>query len=52
MRRLKSKIKKIIYQRRFPLIEYKPIKKAIPENTIQVASAWKGLELIIEDILH
>ena len=51
MRKLKSKLKKIILQKRFPLIEYKPIKKTIPEKTIQTTTAWKGLELIIEDIL-
>lgn len=51
MRRLKSELKKFILQKRFPLAVYNPIKKTIPEKTIQVASAWKGLELIIEDIL-
>jgi len=48
---IKSKLTKIIYKNKFPIQEYKPIKKTIPEKTIQVASAWKGLELIIEDIL-
>ena len=45
-------LKKIILQKQIPLKVYKPIKKAVPEKTIQVASAWKGLELIIEDILN
>ena len=52
MRKLQSKLKKIIFKKRFPLIEYKPIKKTIPEKTIQITTAWKGLELIIEDILN
>jgi hypothetical protein len=47
----RSKIKKIILNKRFPLTTYEPIKKSIPEKMIQVASAWKGLELVIEDIL-
>ena len=31
--------------------EYVPLKKTVPRSTIPVMSAWKGLELIIEDIL-
>ncbi len=30
---------------------YEPVKIQIPENILQVSSAWKGLESIIEDIL-
>ena len=30
---------------------YKPTKKEKPNNIIEVTSAWKGLEFIIEDIL-
>jgi len=52
MRKIPSKLKKFVYKKRFPLIEYKPIKKTIPEKTIQITTAWKGLELIIEDILE
>jgi hypothetical protein len=48
----RSKIKKIILNRRFLLTTYEPIEKTIPEKMIQVTSAWKGLELIIEDILN
>ncbi|MCR9013803.1 class I SAM-dependent methyltransferase [Aquiflexum gelatinilyticum] len=48
---IKSKLTKVIYRNKFPIQEYKPVKKTIPDKTIQVASAWKGLELIIEDIL-
>lgn len=31
--------------------EYKPILKRTPKKMIEVASAWKGLELIIDDII-
>ena len=31
--------------------EYVPLKKTVPRSTLPVISAWKGLELIIEDIL-
>lgn len=31
--------------------EYKPLKTTIPTNSISIISAWKGIELIIEDIL-
>lgn len=52
MKTFKSKLKKIILDYRTPIKTYKPIKKTMPEKTIQVTSAWKGLELIIEDILN
>jgi len=52
MRNLKSKLKKLFFRKRFYLKAYKPIKKTVPEKTIQITSAWKGLELIIEDILN
>lgn len=52
MRKLKSKLKSIILQKRIPLEVYKPLKKTVPEKTIPVTTAWEGLELIIEDILN
>ena len=52
MRKLKSLLKKITFQKQIPLKGYKPIQKVVPEKTIQVKTAWKGLELIIEDILN
>lgn len=33
------------------MIEYKPISKKRPLKILNVVSAWKGLELIIEDII-
>ena len=33
------------------MIEYKPINKKRPSKLLNVVSAWKGLELIIEDII-
>jgi hypothetical protein len=51
MVRLISKIEKFISNSRYPLKTYRPRKTAKPEKTIQVSSAWKGLEFIMEDIL-
>lgn len=48
---MKTKLKKLIFDLRYPLQVYIPKKKIYPEKTIQVETAWKGLELIIEDIL-
>ena len=48
---LKTKLRRLIARKQYPIKIYKPIKKQMPENIIQVESAWKGLELIIEDIL-
>lgn len=47
-----KKLKKMFLQYRIPLKVYKPIQKSVPEKTIEVTTAWKGLELIIEDILN
>jgi hypothetical protein len=52
MKNIKSQLKKLFFRKRFYLKAYKPLKKAVPEKTIQITSAWKGLELIIEDILN
>ncbi|WP_034059158.1 class I SAM-dependent methyltransferase [Lacinutrix jangbogonensis] len=43
--------KKLFLNLRYPLTTYKPIKKSTPENIIEIPTAWKGLELVIEDIL-
>lgn len=49
---LKKKLKKAIREFRFPMEEYLPREKKQPEKTIEVVTAWQGLELIIEDILN
>ncbi len=48
---LRKSLKKRIAKVKYPLKIYRPRKKQRPENIIEVKSAWKGLELIIEDIL-
>jgi methyltransferase family protein len=48
---LRTTTRKFIARKLYPMKIYEPVKKSIPENIIQVNSAWKGLELIIEDIL-
>lgn len=48
---LRTSIRKRLARVIYPIKTYKPNQKNIPENTIQVSSAWKGLEQIIEDIL-
>lgn len=49
---LKKKLKKAIREFRFPMEEYIPREKKTPAKTIEVVTAWQGLELIIEDILN
>lgn len=46
-----SRLKKIVANKLYPLTNYVPEKKSTPEKMIQIPTAWKGLELIIEDIL-
>ncbi len=46
-----SKIKSYFINKLYPLTTYEPIKKNTPETMIQIPTAWKGLELIVEDIL-
>ena len=51
---LRTKVRRLIEKRfwkRYPMAIYEPVKIQIPENTIEVLSAWKGLESIIDDIL-
>jgi hypothetical protein len=48
---LRTSLRKRLAKIKYPLKTYKPNKKKIPENIIQVSSAWIGLEQIIEDIL-
>ena len=45
-------IKKVISRNKYPMPIYKPLKKVIPQNILNITSAWKGLEIIIEDILE
>lgn len=44
-------LRKYMGKLRYPLKIYKPIKKKLPKNILQTDSVWKGLELIIEDVL-
>lgn len=46
-----NKFRKFLLNAKFPLKLYIPAKKTKPEKMIQVVTAWKGLELVIEDIL-
>jgi len=52
MRKILKYLKKLRLQKKVYLKEYIPIKKTAPEKTIPVVTAWKGLELILEDILN
>lgn len=49
---LRSRFKKYLLHKRLPIETYEPIKKTKPENIKEMVTAWKGLELIIEDILE
>ncbi|MEI6088733.1 MAG: class I SAM-dependent methyltransferase [Bacteroidota bacterium] len=46
-----SSLKKFIASKLYPLAIYVPQNKTTPEKMIEIPTAWKGLELIIEDIL-
>jgi hypothetical protein len=46
-----SSLKKFIASKLYPLELYVPKNKNVPEKMIEIPTAWKGLELIIEDIL-
>lgn len=46
-----SSLKKFIASKLYPLAIYVPQNKSTPEKMIEIPTAWKGLELIIEDIL-
>lgn len=48
---INKKIRRYKANKQFPMQKYVPGKKRTPEKMIQMQSAWKGLELIIEDIL-
>ncbi len=49
---LRSKFRKYQLHRRLPIENYIPTKKRQPEKTLDVVTAWAGLEQIIEDILE
>ena len=51
MKNITRRLKKLFFEKQIYLNAYEPIKKTVPERTIPVTTAWKGLELIIEDIL-
>lgn len=46
-----SSIKTYLLNKKLPIPTYYPNKKTTPQKTIEIRSAWKGLEFIIEDIL-
>lgn len=48
---LRSKFAKYRLHKRLPMETYVPNNKKKPEKTIEIITAWEGLELIIEDIL-
>lgn len=48
---LKSKIKNYFLHKRLPIETYVPSKLTKPKEMIEIVTAWKGLELIIEDII-
>ena len=47
---LKKILRNLPFSSRYMSV-YKPISKKSPEKMIDIVSAWKGLELIIEDII-
>lgn len=49
---LRSKFKKYVINKRYPLPLYIPKKKVKPEHLIETLSAWKGLEMIMADIIE
>lgn len=50
--KIKSRIQKIMWGNKYALLPYEPSKKTEPKNMMEIRSAWKGLELIIEDIIE
>lgn len=49
--RIKPRIQKLLWGKKYELKPYVPKQKTRPENMLQVRSGWTGLELVIEDIL-
>jgi hypothetical protein len=49
---IKRKINRFKVRRNYPLKRYIPKSKRLPAKMLQTPTAWKGLELIIEDILE
>ncbi len=49
---VRSKLKKYLLHTKLPIKTYVPKKKVVPKNILSVVTAWKGLELIIEDIME
>ena len=41
---IRTKTRGFIARKRYPMKIYKPVKKEVPKNILQVNSAWKGLE--------
>lgn len=48
---LRTETKRFAVKVLSPMETYKPVKEKMPANILEVKSAWKGLELVIEDIL-
>ena len=49
---LKRETRRIVSQVKYPMEVYKPAKLVMPPKIMEVKSAWKGLEQVIEDILN
>lgn len=49
--KLGKRVNRRLARAKYPLETYKPKQKKTPERMIEVTSAWKGLEQVIEDIL-
>lgn len=47
-----ANLKNFLVRNLYPLKTYNPIQLTKPDKTIEMVTAWKGLELIIEDILN
>jgi hypothetical protein len=48
---VKSRLEREIFNLLHPMATYRPVKKIRPLQSLDVPSAWAGLEEIIEDIL-
>lgn len=49
---LRTKTRRCISRLKYPMEIYKPMTMKMPENIVDVDSSWKGLEVIIEDVLN
>jgi hypothetical protein len=49
---LRSKVRKYVINKKYPMSLYAPNAFVEPDKLIEITSAWKGLEMIIEDIIR